>query len=361
MPTLAAGKLAAKASGTVWQLDPSQPIGVNLEAHDVSYADGATELAGVDFVNVNNLSVTAKRIDADAINVLRPRAKAAREADGALAAAGIRLVPVKAPAATQPLAGPVLAPTATQPAALPTLQLAALPIDIGIKSLRVADASIEWTDAAVTPAAAIKAVATHMQLSNLDTASTKPASLDLAARADGVIQSVTVKGDIVAKPDAPSAKLAITAERLRVGPLASYLPIPIETTAKDDRLRLQLTAGAANAAAGGLSANLRVRDLEFADAAQQPPATLARVDDFALTIDRFDPAADVYAIGQLTSIGVEAYARQSAAGLEAVGIRLPTAKPAATQPVAASQPAKADEPAPASARSVAGDDGRRRP
>lgn len=343
-PTLSSGKLKARAIATLTQT--SGQLSADLELADVTYADGDTELAGLDKLRVGSLSPKGNRIELSELTVIKPRAKIAREADGALVAGGIRLLAAKPTTrpAGQPIAMPVaVAPVTPDAHAKPAPMLAALPIELGIGKLTVENAALSIADAAAPNGPAQIDFVGGVTLDNLDVSpAAKPAKLHATASVDGALRQATVDGTLTASPTAPAIDLNVRAEGMAAGPLVSYLPPTIRSTLKDGSFATTFSASAANHAAGGLTTKMKVRDLKFADG----ETTLAKVGDFTLEAARLDPAAEVFSLAQITASGVSADVRQTPAGeIEAAGIRLvaapPLPKPAEPQPAVASAPTTA--------------------
>lgn len=344
VPTLVAGKLAAKASATLTQSPAG--LGLNLEAHDVSYADGPTELVGVDSFGMNGLVVSAARVDVDSMYLVRPRARVVRDADGTFRAAGVHVVGV--PAAPT---GPTPTYT-TAPATLPVGPvLSALPVELGIKALRIIDASIDWADAAAASPVELHAGAS-IAMDNIDIAPTGgPATLRMTARVDDALTIADVRGTLGLSPIAPSMNLKITADGVRAGPLAAYLPPTFESTLRAGRFAATVDAGVSNHPDGGVAAHIRTRQLTWADG----DTTFAKVDAFTLAAARLDPVANVFAFDELSSRGVAATLSQSPDGLALLGLRTRVAPPT-TQAAAPAAPTIAPAAAPvASLAAMVGD------
>ncbi|MDB5328321.1 MAG: hypothetical protein JWM57_3890, partial [Phycisphaerales bacterium] len=245
-PTLADGRVNARLTATLTQTaGPGDgTLAADVDLTDVTYADGDTELAGLDALHVRgitpsmvaadaNSGAAVMRLDIADLAIQRPRARVAREAGGALRAGGIRLVAV-APS-TQP-AGPASAPVkqvaATQPAnTAPVVMLQAPPVQLGLKKLRVDDATLDWADAAAPNGPAAIHFVGGVALDDFDVSPAgKPATLHATAKVDGALKSATVDGTITPSPIAPAIDIKVSADGLAVGPLASYLPPTIQSS-----------------------------------------------------------------------------------------------------------------------------------
>jgi hypothetical protein len=143
----------------------SDGLGASVALDGVRFADGKTELVGVDGLAVRGLEFGPAGLTVAAVEVDRPRVRAERAADGSLIVAGARLPatrqaespdkaattkPATAVAAAAPATGPA-APT-TAPATAPTTSPAAPPpFVIVLKQLHVKGAGVTWVDRALQP------------------------------------------------------------------------------------------------------------------------------------------------------------------------------------------------------------------
>ena len=372
-PVLADGRVNARVTATLTQTaGPGDgTLSADFDLTDATYADGDTELAGVDGLHLRGITPSmiaaapnpgpaVMRLDIADLAVQRPRARLAREADGALRAGGIRLVAV-APS-TQPTTQPVAASTpASKPSTTALLQT--LPVQLGLKKLRVDDATLDWADAAAPNGPAAIHFVGGVALDDFDVSpAAKPATLHATAKVDGSLKSATVDGTITPSPIAPTIDIKVTADGLAVGPLASYLPPTIQSSMQNGHFETQFAASVSNHDAGGLVAKVSVAGLRLAEVPAPSANDLLKVGTFTLAANRIDPAGEVFTIGELTASGVALDATQSPAGLEACGIRMVVAPPAApaTQPIAPpAAPPAAAAPAPsapvASLASLVGD------
>jgi hypothetical protein len=386
-PTLQDGSLNLHAKA-FFEQDEGK-LGASLAVDHFVYADGTTELLATDGLEVQNLSLSSGQISVDAITLDHPRAWAMRDADGSIVAGGIRLHlfgaglaagsnsifanagvsnpmganpsvatpiaatpvvadgggfgatianPTTAPAATNPdiaaipaTTNPTVAIAATSPATLP----AAAPHLVAIlQKFQMTGGDIHWIDRAVQPTVDVNASAT-IDLENLVLGKTAdPARLNLTAKADGAADAISVTGNILTAPDEQSAKLAISATGLRIGPLAAYVPKIATVSLADGRFGTWIFADVTPNRDGGYKASLRVEDLNYADGAD---GSLAKVDSVKITAPRIDPAAKIYAFDEITVAGVDTSAQKTPqGGLALLGLILgapanpPTTEPAST-------------------------------
>src|SRR6185312_13259217 len=226
-PKLTDGRLSLSAKANIKESDNATTT-LALDVQNLTYKDGDTELAGIDAFHLDQLTLTPKGIDIGDVRIDRPRARAARNADGSFQAGGIRFAPATQPAetsSTQPatlLASTPSAPPTTAPA---SWKLPPSPIVLTLKSLHVKDASAAWTDnAAAKPVNTTLASSVDLENVHIGTPDPSWANLNVTARVDGVIDHATVAGTFNASTDAPGAKLKIDADGIRAGDLAAYLP-----------------------------------------------------------------------------------------------------------------------------------------
>ena len=341
-PTLKNGRLAAKVTATVTQTNNGQIVG-DLQGGDVTYADGGTELAGVDYFKLANLRVTPKRIDLDELTARKPRVRVPRAADGTFLAGGVHLLPATRPTTAPMAAGVGTHGPATEPTGSPFLT--PLPIEIGLKKLDVQNATLDWSDAAAAKPVDLHVVA-GITMDDVNVApDARPAHLYATAKVDGVMDA-RVQGTVTPSPVAPAVDFRIDARDVRPGPLVAYLPPTIEPLVQEGVFTAFLKAAAANHADGGVAATLNVSALQWLDRTPVPDLNTT-LPSLMLIARRIDPAAGVFDIDTLALSGARLSVRQTNEGLQAAGIRLRNAPPpaaASTQPAAPPATAPAELP-----------------
>lgn len=340
-PVLTDGQLKMQAKAQVAQVGDG--ISASFDLANLVYSDGETELAGIDAMKLDTLTIKPAGIEVGEITIDRPRASVARNADGSLQAGGIRLISL--PPATQATTQSAMQP-ATQPAvafgpvvtaapAPPSLRLEPLPIMLSLNGLHVREGTVQWTDRAmakpVQTAITASVDLTNVQIGPKDA---PPANLQVTAKVAGVIDSATVTGTLGTSPEAPSIKLDIAADGIRAGDLVAYLPPGVACTLKNGHLAATIDAGTSNHAAGGLAAHLSVAKVDFHDGSEP---TLFKMDAMTLAAGRIDPAAGAIAIHEISTAGIEANVTMREGGvIEAGGVRLSPPPPAnETAPAAA--------------------------
>ncbi len=334
------GNFQAKSKASI-ATNPKD-IAVNFDLTDVSYKDGEQELIGVDALRVKGLALSPARVDVESVQITKPSGRITRDADSALEAAGVRLLPAPPAPATQPVAQQPSAP-----APPPVLKLHPSPITARLKQFKMEDGALDITDLAVNPPLKTK-LHGGVTLDNLSVVSgDAPATIEIKGGLEGIIDSGSLTGTLALSPEAPSANLSITAEGLKGAALAPYLPPGVISTLHDGQFAMKLDAGASNHDKGGLSTHLVVSDLLFKEKASE--AALAKVDAFTVRTARIDPAGELLAIDEISSAGVEvSVAKQPSGAIDVLGVRL--GDPSKPTPAPATQPAAA--PAPATAPTV---------
>lgn len=345
-PVLRDGSLTLQAQGTLARA--GDRLETVLTVEKLKYADGATELAAVDRLDIDRLILDGKTISAEKIEVTGPRASVTREPDGSLLAGGIRLRVPAPPKGLATAVGDSKQPAATRPATRPTQPLLpTLPIELALKQLRIKDAALAWNDQAVSPAVQTTA-GVSLDLDNFTYGGKPaPARVALQLKASGALDLLDVKGDVTLSPSAQAAKLDVTATGLRAGPLRSYLPPGIDVTLKDGRLKTSIDAALSIHPQGGYAGHVLVNGADFGDG----QASLLKLDGFRVVVDRADLPDTLLAVKELTAKGVETdleLTRESALKLLGVVLseapapaRPAPAAPAPVRPVAEAAPAAA--------------------
>src|SRR4029079_1593894 len=101
-------------------------------------------------------------------------------------------------------------------------------------------------------------------------------------------------------PDSPGAKLNISAEGIRAGDLAAYLPEGLATTLKSGKYSQSLDVALSNHRDGGLAGHLFVNDLNFEDEKR-----LVKRAAFKVYLSRVDPQGGVITVEEVSSAGLE--------------------------------------------------------
>jgi hypothetical protein len=314
-PALKDGALSAAARITFNHETGAASIGLR----DVRFADGADELLGVDALQVQDVRMASDEISVGAIQLDRPRARAMRDADGTLVAAGIRTMF----STTQPAAAPAggSAPT----------QLLSLPIVIVLGQVRVNEASLHWLDRA-TPEPVDASLTADVKLDAIVLGrESDPSSVAVKLRSPGVFESIDAEGKFSLAPGAPSAQLNLSGSGITGGPLQVYFPQGASLATRDGRFSAKVDAAISPSSQGGQTARVVVTDVDWRDGDQGP--RLFGFDTARMLVSRFDPAGKVIAVDEISLAGFEAEARKTASGaVQALGIQFAQADAPAAAP-----------------------------
>ncbi|MBV8781960.1 MAG: DUF748 domain-containing protein, partial [Phycisphaerae bacterium] len=310
-PTLHHGTARATIDASVHPHDGQ--IDGRLKMSDITYREGDEELAGVNALTLDRFTVSPNRATLGELAIDHPRATITRQPDGSIAAAGVRLASTffhsRNPATTSP-----------------TTQAA--PFDVLLSHVHIGDGSLRVIDQAA-PRTPLNTTATAtLDLQNV--APGQPVTLSLHSAVAGIIDASNVSGTIKLNPESPAAKLAIDADGIRAGSLAQYLPDGLNVTLRDGHFHANIEAAVSAAPTGGEAGHLVIDHLKFTDG-NQP---LAKLDSARIIASRIDPAANVFALDELSTDGAELGAKHTASGgIAALGIDLETPKKmAATAP-----------------------------
>jgi hypothetical protein len=331
-PQLTDGNFDLHANVKLSQLDNGVGAAVTLD--QVKYLDGQTELAGVDSLHIEDARLTPNLLSIGTVTIDKPRASASRDADGLLAAGGIKMLPqaTTRPAPAPPAPAPTAAP-ATQPTPFE------LPFDIALKQLRVNDASIAWLDQKITPQVSTTSKITA-QLDNLTIGKqSTPAPFTLKFSSEGAARQIDVTGTLTTALDAQGIDMTVNGQGLNGELATAYLPEGLQVTMRDGRLAANVSAHISKNPQGGQSARLEVKGVSLSEGDQAQP--LLKLDSMTAVAPRVDLAGGVIAVDEVAVKGLETDVHLAADGsTRAVGIALvPIAAPATQPTTAPAQPA----------------------
>lgn len=341
VPVLTDGRLDLNAKATVAMNDSGLASSLHLE--NVSYKDGKTELAGVDSLNVSELAIKPSGVEIGQVQIDRPRADLARNADGSFQVMGVR-VAAAAPASQLPSTASPAPLTPTPTTSRGSLKLRPSSIVATLKGLHLRDGSIRWRDSSASKPVNLTIVGAvdldDLRIGRRDAAA---ARLNVTSRIDGVVDKATITGTLTAEPDAPGAKLKIVADGIRAGELAAYLPAGLSSTLKDGHFSGALDVGISNHPVGGLAGHLTFNDVDLYDAPDEP---LLKLRSLEIAASRIDPDGGVIAIDTIASAGLEADMRLGADGaIDLLGMRLAHAVTPSSHPASVSRPPADASPA----------------
>lgn len=300
-------KLAASAQ----LLDKGQRA--ELSITELALRENDKEYWGLDALHLRGIEVSAERIKVAAIELLRPRATAAREQDGTLLASGLRLPPAppKDPDSEpeEPPAPPPVQAKESEPAA-------ALPvIELGV--FKLVDARLRWRDALPRSPVMVEP-ATSITIENVVlNRPADPARLDLQVVVPGVLESLTLRGPLITDLKAPEVDLSFAARGLKAGPLAPYLPRTMASKLEAGAIDFALKAGFKNG--DEQAASLALTKFVFRDGEER----FVAFDALKLTAPKIALAKNRVEVSELSLSGFETSARRDAEGvLRALGLAI---------------------------------------
>jgi len=245
-----------------------------------------------------------------------------RGADGALSAAGLRLVEV-----ASPVDSPVDSPgerAAPDPAARP-FALPELPA-IAIARVAVDDARLGWTDRTLEPELATE-VRIDAEVTGPGTRG-ETTSFEARLSVPETLEALDATGELSLGTEGASVRVAVRAAGIRSGPLARLLPPGVELAAEGGVLGAELEATLRPADAGGLSASVAAREVRWGEPGAEPWFAL---ESARLEARRLDPAQGALELGAVRASGASVSVRREADGsVRALGLALaPAARRAA--------------------------------
>lgn len=324
-----------RGAGVRFHLETSAKIdGGKLEA-DLALAGLDFTNAGASIASLGGFALQGLVVDGGALRAKRvavedARFAVARDPVGALLAAGLR-IPISAFRTAEAQGGTQDANSeASQapPAEMTQAQalLATLP-DVEIERIEVRNAELAFDDASRTPAVSARA---RLDLV-VDGLATKrpdvPARFDVAIAVPGSAERIAIAGTAALGPDRARLEARTSAQSLRAGALAAYLPEGLASTLVDGSGAYSSSFEVSAHPLGGITAELRLADVELRDAGIDRPLFALR--DARIAIERADPAAHVWDVAVIAARGLEVDARRTRDGaFEALGFRAaPTREP----------------------------------
>jgi hypothetical protein len=356
--TLEAGRLqlALRSSAA----ETAEGTRVSAELSEVTFRDGERELLSLAALEVDEVLVGAGFTRFGNVSLRALRLGARRDAEGGIHALGFRLPQPSASAASAPGDSPGTDPAQSvtrppvasrapvgseeAPAAAPGAE-PPTPARFALGKLTLEDVRLDWVDewaqlrAVTVPVDAggesdaggaggdtATAVQTALVVSGtLEDVRVgedgPPARFDVGLAVEGALDSLRLAGELDLAGDERSLRAQLTGEELRAGPLAAYLPPSIVVSLVSGRLAGRFDVVEGPAEAGGRRLGVEVSDFTLRDGeADQPLAGLTRL---RLDMPRFDAAARVFEIGELTTEGlVLDVVRTAPSTYEALGVAL---------------------------------------
>lgn len=308
-PQLKDGSFLAHVKASVENSGKELRASVSVE--DVVYADGQTELAGVDRIKVAPIVLSGSTLSLGSIEIARPRASVTIDQQKAIIVGGIRYVaPPARTLETVPTETVTHSPASAS--AGPTIETPS--IDTGspepsesfgvvLSALKLSDATLTFRDQS-----AAKPVETTARV-NVDLGSvalgreSAPADLNVRLKADNLVESVAITGKVLANPKNQGATLSVDVRGLQPSALEGYLPPGVAIDLKDGRLTTQVDAAVEQLQQGGLKARLLLDGADFRDG--ENGASLLKLDQFRVVAPRLDPGGDAIAIDEVVLSGFE--------------------------------------------------------
>ncbi|MDW8262767.1 MAG: DUF748 domain-containing protein, partial [Phycisphaerales bacterium] len=286
-PAMESGAFRASASINLRQVQES--LLFDLECSDISFADGERSFLTLGGITMTGGSLSGEELNLGTIEIDSPRLAVRRNPQGQLTALGLKLLPP--PPTPQRNASPPSSPASN---------LLPLAIPVNLPSASVRAAQLDWTDEMAGVAVGVTA---DVSLAGLRVAQDlRPGKLQVKLGAGQLARDISLAGDLTLSPRQAGFSGQITADGLKPGPLAAYLPAGAGLSLSEGKFRVRLDAGLGMAAAGGYCGHLIAEDLEYRDQDQ----LLAQVRSFRFAADRIDPSGGVIAIREVSSSGVEA-------------------------------------------------------
>jgi hypothetical protein len=312
-PTLVSGSLTGSLDATVREAEGGWHA--SLHARDVKLADEGTPLIGVGELAVEDVALDPNGIAIGRVSVAEPFASIELEPDGALRAAGLRLL----------AADPDAKPSSSAGDGVPTpLALPSLPA-VRLDQLELTGARLQWSDASRSEPVALDLTA-GLELGRIDLSGGESGTYRAALSLPGVIEAFTVEGTLQLAPELWTITAGVTGEGLSGSAIGPYLPAPIRPGDRPGTLQGRFTTTVAPHADGGLRMSLASTELGLRSG-DEPGLTVSSA---SATIERFDPAAGLVLLDSLETEGVELSLRRDVAGaVHALGFVLdPAAEPA---------------------------------
>jgi Domain of Unknown Function (DUF748) len=317
------------------------PDGVtsSLAVKDLTYRDGPDELLAVDSAQVGGVSMHGDELKVNQVAIHSPRISIARDADGSFRLGGVRISNISPAAPKSDRLGRIYQ---TAPANVGTPIQTSVPLQFVLNDLDLRDASLNWTDQTLQPAASAHLTASvHLQDVVVGRPA-PPAKLNIEAHEDHALDRLTVQGLVTPSLDSPTAQLDVDAAGIRAGALGSYAGPDAAVNLQDGRFHAVMYAALNQNPAGGLGGHLIVQNLDYHD--QATGLNLLRLDDLNLSASRVDVPGKTISLGEIRVNGLEAnIARQKDGSVRALGLTLdePTGVKS-TLPATSATPANSD-------------------
>ncbi|MEM7163930.1 MAG: DUF748 domain-containing protein [Planctomycetota bacterium] len=283
----------------------SNLLAIDLALRDLALHDGDATPFQCDRVDLQAGVATDGAVRVDELTIAAPVMTVQRD-ETTLAALGLRLNVAPNATAAVETTNPPLPPSSPLDIALPTLP--DLRVSVGVIALQGGE--LRWDDATFGLAGTIVA---DGALTDLDTTSQRPARLSGRLRSDRFVERVTVEGTVVVRGDLQEVTLTGRLAGVDGAELNQVLPSGTSVEMQRGELAATLHAQLQPHATGGHEALVALRDVSVMDRELSPDALLAMA-EATCRVGRWDPAAEVYEIAQVSSSGVRGHATKDASG-----------------------------------------------
>lgn len=331
-PILHDGRLKFVASGSARQ--EKGKVAADLALTDVSFADGDSQWLGVGGLQVHGASFDGKILDVQSIQIDKPTAMVARDADGLISLAGIKQLALR-PTATTPT------PVTTQPS--PTQIDVTLPVIARIKSFKLNDASLRISDEAVLPHTDLSATV-NVIADGIDAGEdAPPARFEATVSSPGIIDSLKAEGTLKASPKSQAIELSVTGSNVQGQAIEAYLPRNAKVRFNRGQFAARVSAKIDRNPQGGSSGSLSITDASLSDGLS--PTPVGAIKSMHIGVDRIDIPGKRIALDDVTIDGAELAGIQDKEGVSLLGLTFasqplrpaPTTRPS-FEPIATSRP-----------------------
>jgi hypothetical protein len=328
-PVMKSGTFHVEVDGTV--RNDAGVYRADAAIRNASLSDGDAKWLGIGNARLGGASFDGKRLHVETIQIDAPHAMIDRDDAGRLSIVGIKLLPAVAQASSVIATGGPVAPTQVD---------LSLPLVAQLDSLVVNNASVDWKDASVLPAARVSMTArvTAKDIVVGEDASAASFAIDLSS--PGVVDRLGVSGTFKLAPHEQMMTAAIAGTGLSGKAIEAYLPPVIGVDLSGRSIAASLSASLKPDARGGSSGAFELKDAKITTA--DGTTSDAAIRSARAVIDRVDLPGKMIAIDEFSADGAQFGASQDAVGLHALGVTIsPT-------------PLRATRPAPRTAEPVAG-------
>lgn len=354
-PTWTDARLDLAADAEVRQLDDGFQLAGNVR--DLRLSNDKETLLEATQLGVDRLALRDGGFEIGNVTVDRPLLRAARDKEGRIIVAGIRLVPTQA---VKPDVAVVPAPVAPPPAAAAAENSAPAPANdlftllqgigpISVQSLNAVGVTLAWSDQSTSKPVDLRlSLDAGMGALSINRGNAAATSFRVQLAAKRLFRTATIEGQLQFGNASVEASASVLSTGLNLDTIGPYLPDGIAAKLDDGQFKVNIASTLARHPAGGYRASLDVRNLGYSDGER----TLAGFERFDVALDRFDPPAGVIAIDRIALAGLQAdLARGEDGSIDAMGLRVggPSAaaappappRPEATPVAAAAEPAAA--------------------